>query len=106
MQAKEDKDCRSVRVRLDYSELYKHDELASDSVDEKKLEKAEKEAEKHVAKRKRDKMIKCDRKNETSSPEQKKWPTDPQQYSSRRSQLTMLLRAGMARLIGPCYRCG
>ena len=48
-------------------ELYKHDELASNSADEKKLEKAEKEVEKRVAKRKCDKMSKRARKNETSS---------------------------------------
>ena len=85
-------------------ELYEHDELASDSVDEKKLEK---EVEKRVAKHKRDKMSKRARKNETSSLEQKKWPTDPpQQHSSRTSQLTMPPRAGMTRLIGPCYRFG
>ena len=85
-------------------ELYEHDELASDSVDEKKLEK---EVEKRVAKHKRDKMSKRARKNETSSLEQKKWPTDPpQQHSSQKSQLTMPPRAGMTRLIGPCYRCG
>ena len=77
------------------AELYKHDELASNSVDEKKLEKAEKEAEKCVAKCKRDKMSKRARKNETSSLEQKKWPTDPQRHGSRRSQLTMPPRAGM-----------
>ena len=64
------------------AELYKHDELASNSADEKKLEKAEKEAEKVVAKHKRDKMSKRARKNETSSLEQKKWPTDPQQHGS------------------------
>ena len=85
-------------------ELYEHDELASDSVDEKKLEK---EVEKRVAKHKCDKMSKCARKNETSLLEQKKWPTDPpQQHSSRRSQLAMPPRAGMTGLIGPCYRCG
>ena len=66
-------------------ELYEHDELASDSTDEKQLEKAEKEAEKCVAKCKRDKMSKGAKKTETSSLEQKKWPTDPQQHSSQRS---------------------
>ena len=82
-------------------ELYEDDELASNSADKKKLEKA---AEKRVAKQKRDKMSKRARKNETSSLEQKKWPTDPQQHGSRRSQLAMPQRAGMTRLIGPCYR--
>ena len=76
-------------------ELYEHDELASDSADKKKLEKAEKEVEKRVVKRKHDKMSKCARKNETSSLEQKKWPTDPQQHGSQRLQLMMPLRAGM-----------
>ena len=63
-------------------EMYEHDELVSDSADEKTLQKAEKEAEKRVAKRMHDKMSKRARKNETSSLEQKKWPTDPQQHGS------------------------
>ena len=63
-------------------ELYEHDELASDSADEKKLEKPKKEVEKCVVKCKRDKMSKRARKNEMSLLEQKKWPTDPQQDSS------------------------
>ena len=50
-------------------ELYKHDELASDSADEKKLEKPKKEVEKCVVKRKHDKMSK---RAETSLLEQKK----------------------------------
>lgn len=87
-------------------ELYEHDELASDSADEKKLEKAEKEAEKRVTKRKRDKMNKRTKKREASSPERRRWPVDPQQHTSRRPQFQMPPRAGMTRLIGPCYRCG
>ena len=72
-----------IADRSEYSwmtvELYKHDELVSDSADEKKLEKPKKEVEKCVVKRKHDKMSK---RAETSLLEQKKWPTDPQQHSS------------------------
>ena len=85
-------------------ELYEHDELASDSADEKKLEKAEKEAEKRVAKRKREKMSK---RFKASSPERKKsGSVDPQQHSSRRVQSTGPPRGGMTRMIGPCHKCG
>ena len=82
--------CRQKRIKFadcsEYSwttvELYKHDELASDSADEKKLEKAEKEVEQCVVKHKCDKMSKHARKNEMSSLEQKKRPTDTQQHSN------------------------
>lgn len=79
--------------------------MVSDSGDEKKLEKAEKEAEKRIAKRKCE-MSKRPRKSETSSPEQKKlytWPVDPQQHSNRRPQFTTAPRAQM---IGPCGEMG
>ena len=66
--------CRQKRIKIadrsEYGwttvELYEHDEFASDSADERKLEKAEKEAEKRVAKHKRDKISKRVRKNEMS----------------------------------------
>ena len=88
-------------------ELYEHDELASDSGDEKKLEKAEKEAEKRVLKRKCEKMSKRSRKSEASSPERKRpWGADPQQHSSRWAQSSIPPRTGATRMIGPCYKCG
>ena len=89
-------------------ELYEHDELASDSGDEKKLEKAEKEAEKRVLHEKETrKMSKRSRKSEASSPERKRpWGADPQQHSSRRAQSSIPPRTGATRMIGPRYKCG
>ena len=84
--------------------LYEHDELVSDSADEMKFDKAEKEAEKRVVKRRREKLSKRSKKSETNSPERKRsWSGDQQQHSSRR---TMPVRTGGMCPIGPCYKCG
>ena len=63
-------------------EAYERDELADDSVDEKRMEKAKKEAEKSAVKRRKSKRSRTPSSNRQEGPDQKRQsPWEPQERS-------------------------